>query len=181
MRTPTRLLLTLCALLLAGPAAAQKLSPGLWEHSVTMNSAGGEMAAAMAKMQQEMAALSPEHRKMMQDMMARQGMSIGGTGQTMAVKTCITPEQAARDQVPPPDDNCRMTSQERSGNTLRVKFECTGEHKGSGEGEYTFISDKAHKGRTVLTTTVNGKPERIEMDHSGRWLAADCGTTKPMQ
>lgn len=181
MRTPTRLLLTLCALLLAGPAAAQKLSPGLWEQSVKMKSAGDEMAAAMARMQKEMAAMSPEQRKLMQEMMARQGMSSGGTGQTMAVKICITPEQAARDQVPPPDSNCRITSQERSGNTLRVKFECAGEYKGSGQGEYAFISDKAHKGRTVLTTTVKGKPERIEMDHAGRWLAADCGTIKPMQ
>jgi hypothetical protein len=181
MGTSTRLMLTVCALVLAGPAAAQRLSPGLWEHSVTMKGAGGEMAAAMAKMQKEMAAMPPEQRKMMQDMMARQGMRIGSTDQTMAVKTCITPDQAARDQVPPPDGNCRMTSQERSGNTLRVKFECTGEHKGSGEGEYTFISDKAHKGRTVITTTVKGKPERIEIDHTGRWLAADCGTIKPMQ
>ena len=46
MRTTTRLVFTLCALLLAGPAAAQKLSPGLWEHSVTIKDAGGEMAAA---------------------------------------------------------------------------------------------------------------------------------------
>ena len=181
MRTLVRLLLPVLALSLAGPAAAQKLAPGLWEHSVSMKAAGGEMAAAMAQMQKELAAMPPEQRKMMQDMMARQGMNVGGAGQAMSMKTCLTPEQAARDQVPPPDGDCRMTSQQRSGNTLRVKFECTGEHKGSGEGEYTFVSDKAHKGRTVLTTTVEGKPERMEMEHSGRWLAASCGSVKPMQ
>ena len=181
MKFPTRLLLVIGALWLTGPVAAQKLAPGLWEHGMTMKSAGGEVAAAMAQMQKQMAAMPPEQRKMMQDMMARQGMSVGGSGQTITVKTCLTPEQAARDQVPPPDGDCRITSQQRSGNTLRVKFECTGEHKGSGEGEYTFVSDKAHKGRTVLTTTVKGKPERMEMDHSGRWLAADCGPIKPVQ
>jgi hypothetical protein len=77
--------------------AAPKFRPGLWEHGYTMKSQSGQMEAAMKKMQDALAKMPPEQRKMMQDMMARQGMSIGGTGQTMAVKTCITPEQAARD------------------------------------------------------------------------------------
>ena len=166
----------------AGEAMAQKITPGLWEHSMTMKGGSGEMDAAMAQMKDEMAKMSPEQRKMMQEMMAKQGVSIGAGGpggQAITAKTCITPEMAARDEMPQQDSNCRQTSKERSGNTLRFKFVCTGDKPATGEGEYTFVNDKQHKGRTVVNTTVKGKPELIEMEHSGKWLAADCGNVAP--
>lgn len=165
---------------LASTAAwAQKVTPGLWENSMTMKSGGAEMDAAMARMKDEMARMSPEQRKMMEDMMARQGVGIGSAGKAVTAKVCITPEMASRDEMPQHDGNCRQTSKERSGNTVRFKFTCTGKEAASGEGEYTFVSDKQHKGRTVVNTTVKGKPERMEMEHSGKWLAADCGELTP--
>lgn len=167
------------AALLAGPALAQKITPGLWEHSMTMKGGGGEMDAAMAQMKDEMAKMSPEQRKMMQDMMASRGVSVGAAGRAITAKTCITPEMASRDEMPQQDGNCKQTSKERSGNTVRVKFACTGDKPATGEGEYTFVNDKQHKGRTVVTTTVKGKPERMEMEHSGKWLSADCGAVQP--
>lgn len=182
MKFALALLLAAGAALAGGPAWSQKIAPGLWEHSMTLKADGGEMAAAMAEMQKQLAALPPDQRKMMQEMMGRQGVNIGATGQAITVKVCLTPEQAARDEVPPPDGDCRITSRQRTGNTLKMRFECTGEHTGSGEGEYTFISDKAHKGRTVINTTAKGKgkPERMEMLHAGKWLSANCGTVKPV-
>lgn len=159
---------------------AQKVTPGLWAHSMTMKGGGGgEMDAAMAQMKDEMARMPPEQRKMMEDMMARRGVSVGAAGQAITAKVCITPEMASRDEMPQRDGNCKQTSTERSGSTLRFKFTCTGKEATSGEGEYTFISDKQHKGRTVVNSTVNGKPERMEMEHSGKWVAADCGGLKP--
>lgn len=173
-------LICLALLPLSTIALAQKVTPGLWEHSMTMKG-GGEMEAAMAKMKDEMARMSPEQRKMMQDMMAQRGISIGtgAGGKAITAKVCITPEMASRDEIPQHDSNCKQTSKERSGNTVRFKFACTGKEAASGEGEYTFVSDKQHQGKTVINTTVKGKPERMEMDHSGKWLAADCGSVAP--
>ncbi|MBA4176906.1 MAG: DUF3617 domain-containing protein [Leptothrix sp. (in: Bacteria)] len=171
------------AIALAAPhAVAQKLSPGLWEHSVTMKTSSGRMEAGMARMQEQLAAMPPEKRKQLEAMMGRQGMGMGmgqGAGQPMVVKVCLTPEQAARDEMPQADANCRQLSQERSGKTVRFKFACTGERQSSGEGEYTLDSDKAHHGRTLLTTVAQGRPERMEMEHRARWLGASCGDVKP--
>lgn len=168
------------------PVLAQKLAPGLWEHSVTMKTASGAVEAGMAQMQERLAAMPPEKRKQVEDMMARQGMTMGagagaggGAGQAMVVKVCLTPEQAALDRLPPPDSNCKQTRQQREGKTLRFAFECSGERQGKGEGEYTLDSDKAHHGRTTIDVLARGKPERMEMQHKARWLAADCGTVKP--
>ncbi|MCB2028402.1 MAG: DUF3617 family protein, partial [Rhodoferax sp.] len=60
-------LLTLFAAL---QVQAQNLQPGLWELTSTMHSGSGQMEKAMAEAQKQMAALPPEQRKMMQDMMA---------------------------------------------------------------------------------------------------------------
>jgi hypothetical protein len=162
----------------AGAFAQPKLAPGLWEHSFQMKGGGAEMDAAMAKMQKEMAAMSPEQRKMMEQMMASRGVKIGGNGTSTTLQVCMTPEQVSRDQVPM-DARCTQQNVQRSGNTMRFKFACTGEHPASGEGEYTFTDDKNYSGRSTIDTTVNGKPQRMEVANSGKWLGADCGSVKP--
>ena len=59
-------------------ACAQTMKPGLWEAN---NKIGGspENEQAMARMQQQMAALPPEQRKAMEDMLAKQGVGMGST------------------------------------------------------------------------------------------------------
>ena len=162
----------------AAPALAQKVAPGLWEYQMTIKSGGARMDSAMAQMQQQLAAMPPDQRKMMEDMMARQGMGMAA-GKPTSVRVCITPEQAARDEMPQHDGRCKQTSKERSGRVMRFKFACTGEPASSGEGEYTLISDKEHKGHMTVNTTVKGQPERMEMEQAGKWISADCGAIKP--
>lgn len=168
---------------LALPALAQKITPGLWEQQMTMKG-DAEMDAQMARMKEEMARMPPEQRKMMDDMLKQRGMSVapgGGGGSQVTARICITPEMAARDEVPQSDANCRTTSQQRSGKTLRFKFACTGERASSGEGEYTFVSDKRTLGRVIVNSAGKGggAPQRVEMEHNGKWLSADCGDVKP--
>jgi len=171
----------LCIGLLATSTVAlaqQRLQPGLWEQSMTTKDE--KMNKAMAQMQQQLASMPPEQRKQMEAMMAQKGVSMGGPGGpggAITAKVCITPEQAARDEIPAREGKCKRTSSERSGNTFRFAFTC--EDGGSGEGEYTLQSPKAHSGKMIMTTVRNGKTERMEMQHSGRWLAADCGAVKP--
>lgn len=176
-----KLALPLCVALVsvAGTAAAQKVAPGLWEYSIAMKP-GGAQADALARMQEQLARMPPDKRKQMDEMLQRQGLAAGGApGQPVTTKVCITPEQAARDEVTQPDSNCKQLSKDRQGNTMRFTFACTGERQATGEGEYTFVSDKQHQGKVIVNTMVRGKPERMEMAHQGRWLATNCGDVKP--
>jgi hypothetical protein len=159
-------------------AAAQTRAPGLWEHSVTFKTQSGEMEKAMAEMQKQLAALPPEQRKQMEQAMAGRGVGMGPKGNTFQV--CVTKEEAARQALPKMGEgDCTQDVVQRSGYTLKTKWQCTGKNPSSGEGEITFQSDKAYTGKAVMTTTMHGKPETMNVDQSGRWLAADCGAIKP--
>ena len=131
----------MCVQLLAGAgASAQTQKPGLWEISTKTQSDNKEMAAAMATLQKEMAAMTPEQRKMMQEMMAKQGLSMEmAPGGAMNLKVCMTPEMVARNEVAPPDEGCTNTLSPRVGNSMKFSFRCT-EPATSGRGEVTFIT-----------------------------------------
>ena len=169
------------ALLLAAMssvAVAQSQAPGLWEYSVAFKSKGGEMEKALAEMQKQLAAMSPEERKAMEQAMAGRGLSMGPKGHT--VKVCVTKEDAARMAAPQMQEpGCKQDVVQRSGSTVRTKWQCTGANPSSGEGEVTFAGDKAFTGKAVVNSVNNGKPETLNIDQSGKWLAADCGTVKP--
>jgi len=94
-----------CFGLIATPAAAQTMKPGLWEITNKMGGSGesgAKMAAAMEQMQKQMASMSPEQRKQMKKMMAQQGVNMapGAAAGGMAVRVCITKEMAARNETP---------------------------------------------------------------------------------
>ena len=169
---------TICAVSAAWAQPA-KLQAGLWEQTMTMKTASGEMEAKMAEMQQQLASMPPEQRKMVEDMMARQGVGMAGSGRNTTIKMCISPEQAERADVPQQDGNCRQEVVQRSGGTIRYRFSCTGEHPTSGEGEYTMTNPSSYNGKATVLTQVKGKPEKIDMTTVGRWVSADCGAIKP--
>ena len=177
--TPQRILVAAMLLAASFCAGAQTMKPGLWEINNKMQSGSGQIEQSMAQMQQQMASMPPEQRKMMQDMMAKQGVSMGGPG-GMSVKVCVTREMAARNDIPAhQSDGCQHVSSPRSGNTMKMSFTCTNPPS-SGEGTVTFVSPDAFTTRMTVTTAVEGKPERVTMDGSGKWLSADCGAVKPM-
>jgi hypothetical protein len=160
------------------PAGAQSLKPGLWEISNKMKGSS-EMDKAMADMQKEMASMSPDERKQMEAMMGQRGVRMApSTGGGMAIRMCMTREMVERNDVPM-QDGCTTTKQERSGNTMKMAFTCT-KPPSSGEGEFTFMGSEAYKSHMVLNTPTKGKPERMEMDGTGKWLGADCGSVKPV-
>ena len=159
-------------------AQAQTQAPGLWEHAISMKSQDGQMDKAMAEMQKQLASMPPDQRKQMEAAMAgRGGAGMGAGGRSM--KVCLTKEQAER----PPEarmnqGECTQKDVQRSGKTVKFKFECT-KPPSSGEGEMTFISDKAYTGHQVVTSQVAGKPQQMTMEMQGKWLATDCGDVKP--
>ena len=161
-------------------AQAQTMKPGLWEMTQKMQSASGDMEKGMADMQKQLAALPPEQRKMMQDMMAKQGVGMGAGGPSgMSVKICLTRDMIERNEVAPPDGDCKTSYSPRSGNTMKMSFVCT-KPPSSGEGQVSFVSAEAYTSTMTVTTQAKGKPERITMDGQGRWLSAECGAIKPL-
>lgn len=161
-------------------AGAQTMKPGLWEIDNKMQTSSGQMEKGMAQMQQQMASMPPEQRKRMQDAMAKQGVDMGtGNRAGMGVKVCMTKEMTERNQIPAQQGECKHTTSQRSGNTMKVLFTCT-KPPSSGEGQVTFTSPEAYTMKMTMTTTVQGKPEKMNMDTTGKWLSADCGAIKPM-
>lgn len=176
-----RHLLGLCLLICSAALHAQNLQAGLWE--ITSQMEGGQadkIAASMQKMEKEMAKMSPEQRKMMQDMMAKQGVQMGaGGGTSVTAKICMSQEMVGRNDFSGQRGECSHTTSPRMGNTIKYSFICT-KPASSGEGEISFQGREAYTQKMTVTTTVKGKPEKMDMHSRGKWLGNDCGNIKPI-
>lgn len=162
----------------AAPAFAQSMLPGLWSIE---NKMGGnpELDQAMAQMQKQLAALPPAQRKQMEAMVGNSGISVGSGG-AVVVKVCVTPEMAARQQMPTQTQgDCTSKINSRSGSTLKFSFTCTNPVS-SGEGTYVFESDKAYTMKMDMKSQQGGKVQDMTMNGKGQWLAGDCGSVKPI-
>ncbi len=161
-------------------AHAQTMKPGLWEMTSKVQSGSGEMEKAMAEAQKQMAAMTPEQLKMMQDMMAKQGVSMGtNAAGAMAIKLCMTKEMVDNNDIVQQEGDCKITNSPRTGNTMKVSFVCT-KPPSSGEGQVTFTSPEAYSSKMTVNTTSGGKSEKTTMEGQGKWLSAECGAVKPM-
>jgi hypothetical protein len=161
------------------PATAQNLKPGLWEVTHKMGG-NAQMDQAMAEMQKQMAAMPPEQRKQMQEMMAKQGVQMGQSGAGgVGVRICMTKDMIERNELPASQGDCKTTTQQRTGNTMKMAFTCANPPS-SGEGQLTFVSSEAYAMKMDISSTVRGRPEKMTMDGTGKWLGADCGSVKPM-
>jgi Protein of unknown function (DUF3617) len=163
---------------LTAAAQTQAQAPGLWEHTMRVKSQDGQAEQAMAEMQKQLAAMPPERRKQLEQAMASRGVSMGAQGSTS--KVCLGKEEAARAAEPKMPGDCVRKDVQRNGNSMTFKFECTKPRPSSGEGEMTFISDKAYSGKTSVTTEVAGKSQQMTMEMSGKWISSDCGDIKPL-
>jgi len=177
---------SILALLLAAGlctfASAQnlKLRPGLWELHSTMKTASGQMEAAMAKMQEQLAAMPPEQRKQMEQMMGGMNLPSGDGGHTM--KICMTQQDVDMDRVEM-REGCTQKIRRIDARTLAVNFQCAAradEPASSGEGTITMASPTAYSSRHRMKTSVDGRAEQMDLTQTGKWLAADCGAVKPL-
>ncbi|MFM2056006.1 MAG: hypothetical protein RLY71_391 [Pseudomonadota bacterium] len=177
---PCLALLSATALLLPGAQAqTQKIKPGLWEHRMALKSQSGQVEGAMAMAQAQLEAMSPEQRKMVEQMMAAQGVTLGSAGKLDTVRVCISKEQAERDELPQSQD-CQQQTLTRSGNTLRMKFSCQTNPPASGEAEITLKGPTGYTGKALINTVLQGRKEQINADLTGTWLSAECGTAAPV-
>jgi hypothetical protein len=170
-------LLAATMMLSAVCASAQTQAPGLWEHTFKMTSPGGEMEKAQAQMQAQLAAMPPEKRKQIEEMMKGRGVTMGAQG--TVTKVCVSKEQAAKPAEPQMTGDCSRQDVTRSGNKMKYRFECSKPQPMTGEGEMTWLGDKAYSGKSTVSTQRNGQPQQMGMEMSGKWLSADCGDVKP--
>lgn len=176
------------------------MKAGLWEHKFTMDESNmdaaqktqaEQMTKAMDEMKQQMANLPPEQRKMMEEMMEKQGIKVSDKGLEMAdqgvkiskegttVKACVTQEEIDRGELPKGDDNCEQKVTQVSPTVLKISYVCKGDQPTRGEGEVVFQNSKSYTGKVSYTTVVENKPQTYHANQAGKWLSSDCGNIKP--
>lgn len=170
------------AALSTAPSWAQNVKPGLWEVKNKMSSPDPRLAAQMEMLQQQLANMPPEQRKMLEAMAARHTginmptMQDGG----MLVKICMSREMAEQQRFPMPEKgNCTHQRAPVINNAMKVSFTCT-EPDASGEGELRFMGEKAYALKMNVTSAAMGGKKTMTMDATGTWLGADCGDVKPV-
>ena len=121
--------------------------------------------------------MPPDQRRQMEAMMAQRGMQMPGAGGGMSAKVCMTKEMAEKNDVPM-QQGCSITRNQRSGNVTNIAFTCASPPS-SGEGQVTYLGPDAYASKMTVRTTVQGKPETVTMEGTGKWAAADCGSVAP--
>ena len=163
------------AALCAGPACAQTMKPGQWELTNKMESSNGQTNAAMANAMKQLANMPPQQRAQIEAMMAQHGASmpkIGADG-GMAISACITPEMAARHEMPT-GQNGKCTSNNRPvAGGIDVSFTCT-EPPSSGSGQVRYNGDTGFSMNMNITSSATGKPQQMHVMTTGRWIGPTC-------
>ena len=169
-------LIYLCALALivaAVPASALDMRPGLWEISSDDIQVDGTEMPGMAEMVEQMKALPPEQRKMMEDMLAAQGVELGAAG----VHMCLSAAQVKSRELPFQDEpGCRQEVTEQTDSLWQFSFECP---DAKGTGETRLISDREVVSVIESQYQTGTQQGSSRMQSRGKWLSDDCGTLKP--
>jgi len=184
MTTPiTRAILLaslVAALGAALPATAQTIKPGLWAMSNKMTSSDPALGQAMSAMQEHMANMSPEQRQQMQNMMQQHGVQLDiSAGGALQTKICMTREMAERKEFPVQQGDCRQTYSRQSPTRGHIAFTCT-KPRVSGEGDVTADNDTSYRAHMKIRSEEEGRNQVVDMDVTGKWLAADCGNIRPV-
>jgi hypothetical protein len=175
-RSLLRLTLLACAAV-GAQASAQTatIRPGLWQVDSKMASPDAATDNAMSMVLQQLGNLPPDQRKQLESMAASRGMAMPTVGADGAVRVtaCVTPEMAARKQIPTgqPGD-CKSKNTDIAGG-MHVSFTCANP-KSSGEGKVLFTGDQAFSMQLAVTTSARGTPEQVNVTSSGKWQGATC-------
>jgi len=156
--------------------AAPDILPGLWENKIEMSSKSGKIEQAMAQAQQMLASMPPEQRKMMEDMMAKQGVNMDFANRI--VQTCITQERINKFDLSETEEGCEQTFEEKNKNHYSLTLECPQKNM-SGRGDFVINNNKSYASTIVLDVNMNGQADTMTLKQQGTWLATDCGNITP--
>lgn len=175
-----RLSLLACAAI-GAQAAAQAASPstaikpGLWQVDSKMASPDAATDNTMSLLLQQLGNLPPDQRKQLESMAASRGMAMPTVGADGAVRVtaCVTPEMAARKQIPTGQPGDCKSKNSDIADGMQVSFSCS-KPKSSGEGQVRFLGDQAFSMQLAVTTSARGAPEQVNVTSKGKWLGATC-------
>lgn len=154
---------------LSQPAAAQPaMKPGLWETRIS----SPQMDASMKQMQERLAAMPPAQRAQFEQMMSQKGVAMGPGG---AVRHCRSAESMRQSGPMQAETGCTVTPQFRADGG---SFEMRCQDGRTGRGEFRMQSPEQYQG-WIEGSDPRRPGQAFRMEHSGRWLSADCGNLKP--
>lgn len=161
-------------------AAGPDMKPGLWEMTNNVSSSNPQTQAAMDEVRRQLAAMAPEQRQAIQQMLEKNGVQADlGAGGALRTKVCMTREMIERKEVPMQEGDCTHKMTPLGANRMKVVFACTRPHA-SGEGEMTVDSPTRYHAQMRVHSQDQGN-QAVDMDINGRWLAADCGNVRPIR
>lgn len=167
--------LTFAVLSCTLPAQAAPILPGLWEFSSRNVEVDGQQMPGMSEMLEQLQNLPADQRKMMEDMLAAQGVQLGGQG----VHICLSEAQVNAETLPFSDQpDCTQEIIERSERLWKFRFQCP---DASGQGETRFISEREFISVMETRYSVGSEQGSSRLESQARWLGEDCGTLKPAQ
>lgn len=155
-----------CALIAASAssgALAMHAKPGEWQVSLKMDMAGVPQIppAQLAKMR-------------------AMGIHVPMGGDTVTVTHCMTPSEAAMDNIPAmPREHqkyCTMQNLKTSVDGMSADMVCTGKVQGGGHMQVRFDSPEHYAGKISMSLNANGHPMNSTSTFDAKWLSADCRT-----
>lgn len=171
-----RLLIPL-AVLAAAHASAQTIKPGLWELSNKINTGDAQTDQALSTALSQLALLPPDQRAQVQAMMRQNGVSMpqAGSDGSLKLTACVTPEMAARKELPLNQPGQCTSKQEPVTGGLNVSFVCTNPAS-SGNGQIRLHGDTAYTATMNVTNNSGAGPGNATVASNGRWVSAICPT-----
>lgn len=166
--------LSAAALLLAASAIqAEEMLPGLWEFSSDDIEVNGMQMPGVAEMVEQMKSLPPEQKKMMEEMLAAQGVELGASG----MRICLSEAQVKSRELPFQDEpGCSQTITEQTDSRWSFTFQCP---DAKGQGETRLISEREVASVIESDYEVGTQQGSSRMQSHGKWLSEDCGSLKP--
>jgi len=157
-----------------GSVQAQMLQPGLWEMTTSNMQVNGQPLPDLQVMMAQLQMMAPDQRAMMEQMLAKQGITVAGKG----IRSCLTQAQVQSNDIPLQDAQSGCTQQitERNGKVWKFQFSCP---KARGAGQAQFLSDREFLTTVSGTFNATGTPQNGSMNTRAVWLGANCGAVKP--
>lgn len=173
-----RLLITL-ATLAAVQAHAQTVKPGLWELNSKVRTGNAQTDQAVSAALSQLAMLPPAQRAQMEAMMAQNGVTVpqAGSDGSLRMTACVTPEMAARKELPLSQQGKCSSKQTPVAGGVDVTFSCT-DPASSGSGQVRMQGDNAYTASMQVTNNSGVGPQQATVESTGRWLSASC-SAKP--
>lgn len=197
------------AAVLAAPAVAQDIKPGLYQ--VTSKMSGDNKVTEMMTQQKDaLAKMTPQQRQQMADMprqMAKmmEGMSpeqrakmkemMGDKAELLesmqsmqmtfnadgssSMKMCVTKQMIDQRDLTGQHGDCKHNNGKMTGGVMKIAYTCT-TPPSKGEGELRMTGPNSFITNMKMVSTDPANKQTMELASTSTWLGSSCGSVKPI-